>query len=266
MKEQLESLAKNRKGLAIGIVLLLTFGLVFVVPKVFVSLEPGGKKMFWVSFAVSFGIMMLLLFPKKKEEASSKKKEKPVSSSLSHQQLLDKVGVCLRELKKQHIWAYTCLGLGWLVVFVGKWSGHPHYSHYVFSIPVFAFAFLGATSSWEKVHDLDVDIAKYTLDGIALEKKKANQKSDWFRAFAGGYDGAGMWKFAFVRVSPYLMMVFSLLNAGILPLLVRHFGLPQMMVHTIIGFVIASLFIFFSKITCRPYYWMLHKMKAAGTA
>ncbi len=261
MKAQLEALAKNRRGLAIAIVLLAAFGLVFVVPKVFVSLEPGGKKMFWLSLAVSFGAMMVLLFPKKKEEAAPKKQEKPASSTHSYQQLLDKVGLCLGELKKQQIWAYTCLVLGWLVVWVGKWSGHPHYSHYIFSIPVFVFTFLAATRSWEKVHNLDVDIAKYTLDGIALEKKKANQKSDRFRAFANSYDGTGMWKFAFVRVSPALMIIFSLLNAGILPLLVHHFGLPRMMVNVIIGFVIASLFIFFSKITCRSYYWMLNKMK-----
>jgi len=95
-----------------------------------------------------------------------------------------------------------------------------------------------------------------------LERKSSNPQSDRFRAFASSYDGMGMWKFAFVRVSPALMIIFSLLNAGILPLLVHHFGLSRMLVNGIFGFVIASLFIFFSKITCRPYFWMLDKMKA----
>jgi hypothetical protein len=49
---------------------------------------------------------------------------------------------------------------------MGKWSGHLHYSHYIFAIPVFVFMFFAATRSWEKVYDLDVDIAKYTLEGI----------------------------------------------------------------------------------------------------
>ncbi len=82
--------------------------------------------------------------------------------------------------------------MGWLVLWIGKWSGHPHYSHYVFAIPVFALAFLAATRSWEKIHDLDVDVAKYTLEGIAQEKKRSNLNSDRFRAFASSYDGMGM--------------------------------------------------------------------------
>lgn len=264
MKEQLEALAKNRRGLAITIVLLATFGLVFVVPKVFASLEPGGRKIFWLSFAVSFGAMMALLFPKKKEVAPPKKQKKPVSSSLSYQQLLDKVGLCLWELKKQQIWAYTCLGMGWLLLWIGKWSGHPHYSHPIFAVPVFIFAFLGATQSWEKVRKLDADVAKFTLEGIAQEKKKSSLKSNRFRAFASSYEGIGMWKFAFVRVSPSLMIIFSLFNAGPLSFLINHYSLPAWASHAVTGLALGALFFAFARSACRPYYWMLSKMKAAA--
>lgn len=65
--------------------LAATFGLIFVAPKVFFSLEQGGKKMFWVSFVLSFGDTMLLLFSKKKKEAPPEKLEKSATSSLSYQ-------------------------------------------------------------------------------------------------------------------------------------------------------------------------------------
>lgn len=261
MKERLEVFVKNNRGQAIAVVLILAFGLIFIMPKAFFFLDQSGKKMFWAILLISFGIIMFLVSPKKKEEAVPKAQAKVTPSSLSNQQLLDKIGLCLWELRKQQIWAYGCLVMGWLVLWVGKWSGHPHYSHYIFAIPVFAITFLAATRSWEKVHDLDVDVAKYTLEGIAQEKNQSNLKPDRFRAFASSYAGIGMWKFAFVRVSPALMIIFSLLNAGVLPLLVHHFGLSRIMVNGIFGFVITSLFIFFSKIACRPYYWMLTNSK-----
>ncbi len=262
MREQLKTFVKNQRGLAIAIVLVAAFSLVFVVPKVFSGLEQGGKKMFWITFVLLFAITMPLLFAKEKDKAAPKKQTKPAPSSLSYQQLLDKAGLCLGELRKQQIWAYACLAMGWLVLWVGKWSGHPHYSHPIFAIPVFVLAYLAATRSWEKVHELDADVAKYTLEGIVLEKKKPNLKSDRFRAFASSYDGIGMWKFAFVRVSPSLMIIFSLLNTGPLSFFVKHFSLPAWTIHGVSGLVLGALFFTFSRSACRPYYWMLDKMKA----
>lgn len=262
MKERLESFVKNNKGQAIAVVLILSFALIFIVPKVYVFLDQGGRKIFWGTFLLSFGVIMFMLSPKKKEKVVPKAQVKVTPSSLSYQQLLDKAGDCLWELKKQMIWAYGCLIVGWLAVWVGRWSGHPHYSHYIFAIPVFTLTFLAATRSWEKAHNLDMDVAKYTIEGVVQEKKQPNLKSDRFRAFAGSYDGSGMWKFAFIRVSPLLMIVFSFLNAGIFPLLVHQFGISRMMVNGIFGFTIAGLFLFFARVTCRPYHWMLDKMKA----
>lgn len=262
MKEQLESFVKNNKGTAIAVILILFFCLTFIVPKVYVFLDQGGRKTFWGTFLLSFGVMIFILSPKKKEKVAPKVQAKETPSSLSYQQLLDKVNDCLWELKKQMIWAYGYLILGWLAVWVGRWSGSPHYSHYIFAIPIFIFTFLATIRPWEKIHDLDMDVAKYTIEGVVQEKKQLNLKSDRFRAFAGSYEGSGMWKFALIRVSPILMIVFSFLNAGIYPLLVHQLGISKMMVNVIFGFIIAGLFFSFARFACRPYYLMLDKIKA----
>lgn len=260
MKERLEQFFNHRMGLAITLLLCAIFTLIFVIPKVFLSLDQNSKKFFWGTFLFCFGILMFFLTSKKKQGDAVQEKTKPVPTSLSYQQLVDEASECLWGLKKQQIWAYSCLIMGWAVLWIGRWSGHPHYSHPIFALPVFALAFLAATRSWEKIHAMDVNLAKYAIEGVAIEKKRPEQ-SQYFHAFLNSFQGKGMWKFAFNRVSPSLMIIFSLLNAGPLTLALNHFSLPVWMGSCFIGVILGSLFMFFGRMACRPYYWLLNKIK-----
>lgn len=262
MRAQIEQFFKQRKGLAIVILLLSVSMLVFVMPKIFFSLEPRAKGLFCGCFLLSLGIFMFLFDSRRKKDDSPIEKTQSLPISRSYQQLLDEAAHSSQELKKQQRWAYGCLIMGWIVLWIGKWSEHPPYNHPIFAIPVFVLAFLAATRSWEKENELDVNITKCTLAGIEMEKKRPEHKSNYFHDLAKSYEGSGMWQFAFIRVSPALMILASLLNAGPLSLLANHFSIPSWVINCGAGVILGAAFLFFSRIACQPYYWLLEKKKA----
>jgi len=263
MRARFEEFVKRRRGLAVAILLFLVFALVFVMPKIFFSLEVNAKKMFWGTFLASFGIIMFTFFGRKSKKSDpSKRKVESPSTSRSYQQLIDEVERCRRELKKYQMWAYGCLLGGWIVLLIGKLSDYSPYNHPIFAIPVFGLVFLAATKSWEKENELDVNIAKCTVEGVEIEKKHSGLNSSYFSELLNGYEGWGMWQFAFIRVSPFLMIIFSLFNSGALSFLADHLSIPTWIANSAAGVILASTFLFFTMIACRPYYWMLEKMKA----
>ncbi len=263
MRVRFEQFFKQRMGLAIAILFFAVLTLVFVMPKIYSSLDESSKKTYWGTFLLSFGIIMFVFFGRKfKKEAPPKEKVVELSSApRSYQKLLDEVGRCLKEVKKHRRWAYCCLMIGWIVLLIGRWSGHPPYNHPIFAIPVFVLALLGATRSLEEENELDVGIAKCTVEGIEIEKKRLGLKSSYFQDLANSYEGWGMWQFAFIRVSPPLMIIFSLLNAGSLSLLANHLSLPSWTVSCFSGLILGASFLFLGRIACRPYHWLLEKKK-----
>lgn len=263
MRAQFEHFFKRRMGLAIAILLFAVFTLVFVIPKTFFSLEPDAKKLFWGTFLLTFGIIMFVFFGRKsKEDTSPNEKVAELSSApRTYQKLLDEVEHCSKELKKHRNWAYCCVMIGWIVLFIGRWSDHPPYNHPIFAIPVFVLALLGATKSIEEENELDVSIAKCIVEGIEMEKRRPGLKSSYFQDTANGYEGWGMWAFAFIRISPPLMIIFSLLNAGPLSLIVNHLSLPWWTVSCFSGLILGASFLFLARIACRPYHRLLEKMK-----
>lgn len=263
MRARFEQFFKNRLGLAIAILLLAVLMLVFVVPKIYFSLDEGNKKTYWVTFLLSFGIIMLVFFGRKsKKEASPQVKVvEPSSAPRSYQKLLDEVERCSQELKKHRMWAYGCLMVGWIVLLIGRWSEHPPYNHPIIAIPIFVLALLGATRSIEEENELDASIAKCTAEGIEMEKKRPGLKSSYFHDLATSYEGSGMWAFAFIRVSPPMMIIFSLLNNGPLSLIVSHLSLPWWTASCFSGLILGFSFLFLARIACRPYYWLIEKTK-----
>lgn len=262
MRAQLEQFFKQRKGLAVATLLLSVFILVFVMPKIFFSLELRAKGLFCGCFLLSFGIFMFLFDSRHKKDDSLKEKAEAHPGSRSYQQLLDEAARCSQELKKQRRWVYGCLIMGWIMLWIGRWSEHPPYNHLIFAIPVFVLAFLAATRSWEKENELDVSIVNCTIDGIEIEKKRPGHTSNHFHDLASSYEGRGMWYFAFMRVSPTLLILVSLLNAGPLSFLANHFSIPSWVINCGAGAVLGAAFLFFARMACQPYYWLLERKKA----
>ncbi len=263
MGERFEQFFKQRRGLAIAIILFLVLTLVFVVPKIYFSFDEGNKKTYWGTFLLSFGIIMYVFFGRKSAKEAPPKEKIVESSSAprSYQKLLDEVARCSTELKKHRRWAYACLMMGWIALLIGRWSDYPPYNHPIIAIPVFALALLGATKSLEEENELDASIAKCIAEGIEIEKKRPGLKSSYFQDAATGYEGWGMWAFAFIRVSPPMMIIFSLLNNGPLSLIVNHLSLPWWTASCFSGLILGFSFLFLARIACRHYYWLLEKMK-----
>ncbi len=260
MRAQFERFVKQNRGLAIAILIFAAWTLVFLVPKMYSSFESSDRTRFWGTFILTFGVIMFLYFgPKLKKEALPKEKAVSPSTPRSYQQHKDEIERCLEELNKQRLWAYGCLIVAWIVILVGRWSEHPHYSHPIFALPVFILAFLAATKSWERENELDVTIAKSVVEGIALEKKPTGPKSTYFQDIANSYEGGGMWQFAFVRGVPTTIINVSFINAGLLPLLATHFSISSWMLNCIAGVILGTAFLFYARMACQPYYWMLEK-------
>jgi hypothetical protein len=267
MRMKFGNFFKQRRGLALAILALCAFFLTFVIPRIFFSLDASEKKMFWITFV--FGVVIivsLLLTSQRRKDAPLNKEKLP----RDYQELQAEMARCSYELKKHRRWAYGCLIVSWLVLWVGRWSGHPLYSHPIFAIPVFSLAFLAATKSWEKDNKLDVNIAECILEGIKLEKKRGI-KAAYFQDLADSYEGWSMWGFAFVRISPSMMILFSLFNAGPLTLLADYLTkffsssfTPSLIVYSAAGAILAMAGLFHAKIACQPYRWLLWKLKANG--
>ncbi len=182
MRGQLERFFRRRRGLAIAVLIFAISALVFVVPKMYFSLDQSSKKMYWGSFLFSLGIFGFIFFgPKSKKEASPQEKiVASSSSSKSYQMLLDEIERCLGKLKQYRTWAYCYLIMGWIILWIGRWTDHPPYNHPIFPVPVFLVALLGATRSLEEENELDVTIAKLAVEGIGMERKRPELKSSYF--------------------------------------------------------------------------------------
>jgi len=258
-----EEFFKRHIRLTITFLFLGVFILVFVMPKAYFGLDSNAKKIFFGIFLASFGIIMFIFFGRKsRENESTKKKIKSTPSQRSYQNFVDEIELCQMELKRHRMWAYGCLIVGWIALWMGRMSGHPPYNHPIFAIPIFGLAFLVATRSWEKENELDVTIAKCTLEGVEIEKKRPGLHSSYFSELLNSYKGWGMWQFAFIRVSPSLMIIFSVFNSGALSFLANHLSIPTWIANSVSGIILGSVFLFFARIACRPYYWMLGEMKA----
>ncbi len=266
MNTHFEQFFNGHRGLAIAILLFAASVLIFVIPEVFFFFTPAAKKMFWVTFLISFGSILLIFFrPRPKKDVSPNEKVKFHSAAASYQQLLDKAICCSRELKKYQKWAYGCLIMGWVVLWVGKWSEYPPYNHPIFAIPIFVLTFLAATKFWEKENELDMSIVKCAVEGMEIEKTYLGLELKYFHNLANSYKGSGMWRFAFIRISPAMMVIFSLLYAGPLDLFTSHLSIPHWVVSCGSGVILGASGLLFAKTACQPYYWLLERVKTIRT-
>lgn len=255
---------KKQMRLALAVILLSIFTLVFVISKIYTSLGPDGKNAFWGSFTLGLAAFLFLFSARLKKDALPQKKAESPPTSRAYQQLLDEVTRCSHELKKLRKWTIGCLLMGWIALLIGKWIGHPPYNHPTFAIPVFGIAFLAATKSWEQEHELDASTVKCILEGIALEKRQV--RSRYFHDLASRYEGWGMLEFAFMRISPSIMILFSLFNTGPLYLLADCLSefVPNWVVYSGSGAVLAMAGLFLGRIACKHYQWLLWKLKESS--
>lgn len=175
----------------------------------------------------------------------------------NYQQLLDEVEECAWELKKSKCWTIGCLIVGWIIVWMGRSSGHSPYNHPIFGIPIFALAFLAGIKNLEKENKIDVRITQCAIEGIEMEKKRQWLKSSYFQDFVKSYEGYRIWVFAFGRILPSLWVLFSFLYpfAGFVSKFVPSWG-----VYSGAGMILGLIGIFFGRIACRPYQWLLCKV------
>ena len=259
----LDPFFKNRIGLVIATLVLLLLFFILVVPKIYLSFDIANKKSFWVMCLLSFGITMLILFRSKNKKDTSpvtKVAEIPLTQK-SYQNLLDEMARCQKELKKNRTWIYGCLLMGWLALSLGTWVKQPPYNHPLFALPIFAITMLCVTKSLEGESKLDVRVAECIVEGMEFEKKQPELKSSYFYDAGKCYQGNGMRLFALTRLSPFMLIVFSLLNAGPIAIFADYFSISRLLATCGFGVVLGLVYAFLARMTCRPYFWMLGKMK-----
>lgn len=262
MKERFEQFFKRHAILAIFSFFFIILALVFLMPKIYSSFDETSKKIYWGTLFFSFGISVLIFFGQKSKKKEIPVKDKVISSTTrSYQQLLDEIERCSKKLRERLLWAYSYLVMGWIALLLGKWSEQPPYNHPIFAIPVFILALLGATRSLEEENELDTSIVNCTVEGLEMEIKRPELESTYFHDLRKSYEGSGMWQLAFIRISPFLMIIFSLLNSGLLAFFADYFSIPEWLANGSSGVVLGSVCLFFTKMICRPYYWLLEKTK-----
>ena len=197
----------------------------------------------------------MLVFVPRQKKTSSCKPTKELPASRAYQQLIDEVARCSYELRKCQAWDFAYLIIGWIVIWMGRWGEYSLWNHPISLLPVFAIAFLAVTNSWVKENELNMGIAKCTLEGIALKKKQSGLRSRHFQDLANSYEGWGMWGFAFTHTAPSLMILFSLFNTGLLFLFADYLSkfVPYWVIQSGLGIVFALTGLFFAKVVCKSY-------------
>ena len=262
MREKFIAFFKERRGLTAFVLFLAILVFVISTSAALFVLTPNGKKLFLGTFLIAFGAIMFVFGRKSKNDASPKEKTiEPHSVSRSYRKLLDEVEYCSKELKKHLTWAYGCLMVGWVVFLIGKWSDHPPYNHPVIAGSIFILALLAATKYLEEDDELDTKIATCIAEGVEMERNRQELRSSHFLDLAKSYEGWGMWQFAFIRVSPPLMIIFSLFNSDLIFFLSEYLSTPTWIISCGIGMILGLAFLFLARMACRPYQRLLERTK-----
>ena len=95
MRDQLKRFFKQHRSMAYALLGVSIFLLIFVMPKVFLSLEPSGRQAFLVFFVLALLICTVLF-------SVSIKNDPPIEAKLqkfprTYQQLIDEVTRCSQE-------------------------------------------------------------------------------------------------------------------------------------------------------------------------
>ncbi|NGX46652.1 MAG: hypothetical protein K1000chlam3_00012 [Chlamydiae bacterium] len=231
-------------------------GLVFV-SIVYPKLPSEMRNGFLICFLVSFPLALFIIdkligkhIAKEKSTDNIHSKKEPLKTSKSYQDLLTKYTQCSQQIKKCQYWSLGCLFIGWIIIWINKSLEAPLYDPQFFSIAVFAFALLVAMKDLEKESVLDHQIVNCIIEGSKIEQE-CKLKESLLTNSKSTFQGLGIYSFAFVRISPRLMIIFSALNTGTATLLARHeLGLFQ---PVLFGIVLGIFAVFFGNLACTPY-------------
>jgi uncharacterized membrane protein YbaN (DUF454 family) len=171
-----------------------------------------------------------------------------IPASKNYQQLIEEVQSCNAQLRKYKWWTIGCLLAALVVVLTGKLSGHAQYSHPMFASSIFLLAFIVGTKNLEKETELDTRIVNCTLEGKRI-------KSTYFLELARSFEGWGLITFVFVRISPALWILFSVINTGILQILATHLpaSTAWWVPHAGAGLFLGLAGIFLARMATQPY-------------
>ena len=251
-------LAKQSKNILFSALILIGLSfLTFVFFKIFPSFSINEKKFFISSFIISFVLIILSWFVikkffSKKNVTSLVAKSTELnrqSASVSYQELFNETQAHLQQLKKHKIWTIGCLIFGWIIIFSIKLLSLPLSQNPFFPCSLFFLLLLIGIKDLEKELALDKKIIENTLKGVKLESGLRN--SIFFRETAKSYEGALLFGFVFVRISPTLMILFSALNTGLGPVFEGH--MPWIVVKMIFGVIIGVSTLFLGRFVYFPY-------------
>ena len=225
--------------------------------KIFPSISINEKKVFISSFGISFGLIILSWFAIKRflsKKDDSSLVAKPIkldkkTPSVSYQELFNETQAHLQQLKKYKIWAIGCLIFGWVIIFSIKLLDLPLSQNPFFPCSLFFLLLLISIKDFEKELALDKKIIENALKGLKLESDLKN--SIFFRETTKSSEGAQLFGFIFVRVSPTLMILFSALNTGLGSVLEEH--MPWIVVKMIFGIIIGVGALFLGRFIYFPY-------------
>ena len=264
MKATLDQFFKNRISLALAILCLLALFFAKVVPEIYLSLDIANKKSLLVGGLLGFGITKFILFRSKTKKGNfraTKIAEIPLTQK-SYQNLLDEMSHYQKNLKKNRMWIYGSLFICWLSLSLGTWVEQPPFNHPLFAISLFAIAMLNVARSLEEEYKLDVRTAKCIVEGIEHEKNRPELKSSYFNDSGKRFKGNGMQLFAFIRLSPFMMIVFFLFSAGPIGFFADYFSIPRLIAICGFSVFLGLVYAVLARLTCRPYFWMLGKMQS----
>ncbi|NGX29458.1 MAG: hypothetical protein KR126chlam4_01554 [Candidatus Anoxychlamydiales bacterium] len=251
-------LTKQSKTILFSTLILVGLSfLTFVFFKVFPSFSINEKKTFILSFIISFVLILFSWFAIKKFLSKKKKTSlvaKPLEldkkdTSVSYQELFTETLAHLRQFKKYKTWTIGCLIFGWIIIFSIKLLDLPLAQNPFFPFSLFFLLLLIGLKDLEKELALDKKIIENTLKGLKLEYDLKN--SNFFRKTAKSYEGAQLFGFIFVRISPTLMILFSALNTGLGSVLEEH--MPWIVVKMTFGIIIGVGALFLGRFIYFPY-------------
>ncbi len=100
------------------------------------------------------------------------------------------------------------------------------------------------------------------MKGLRSEAKLSSNQLQYFRDFVGSFEGMYLMGYAFARISPALMIAFSLINFGISPLLSLKYSAWMeniLVTASLKGAVLGIVAIILGQLAIAPYRYLLHK-------
>lgn len=261
---------RTNKRWVIWGVLVFVLGLwMYICLKTIVALSPNDQRGFILRLILFLAIPLFVSIKRRTKKANHDEIAsrdsvliKSTKSYRSYQEIVEEHNSYLEKLKSYRYWTYGCFLIALILFIVFYISHNAQLTHPGFTTFVFCVALLLGTKDLEKQRDVDIKVIECTLKGLQAERRLNSDRILYFGDFIKCFEGPGMLEHAFVRISPTLMLVFSLINFGLTPLLYIQF--PTWMENIILvsffkGVLFSLAALGFGKLATNPYRYLLVK-------